>query len=167
MTDKTNRYKGDIKQNDDFCRSFPITIDYQGQWYHEGRPVKRQELVKLFSSVLKRDDNGDYWLETPVERGKISVEDVPFIITQTEITYTGPKGYYKVELITNLNEKVKLDKNHVIQMRDNVPYVRVRDNLEARIRRSVFYELAELVDETIKQNNKMGFYSYGTFQPLE
>ena len=66
-------------------QQFHIKIAGDGRWYHEGGEIHRKALVKLFSSVLKRDSNGVFWLETPVEKGRIEVEDAPFIVTKLTI----------------------------------------------------------------------------------
>ncbi|WP_346504504.1 DUF1285 domain-containing protein [Terasakiella sp. SH-1] len=65
------------------CGDIDIRIARDGTWFHEGGPIGRKELVCLFASVLKRDEFGDYWLETPVEKARIQVEDAPFVVLQT------------------------------------------------------------------------------------
>ena len=66
-----------------------IRIAADGTWFHEGGPIRRKKLVKLFASVLKRDDAGDYWLETPVERARIRVEDAPFVALEMTVSGSG------------------------------------------------------------------------------
>jgi hypothetical protein len=64
------------------CGDFSIRIARDGTWFYRGSPIGRKELVCLFASVLKRDEGGVYWLETPVERGRIDVEDAPFVAVE-------------------------------------------------------------------------------------
>ena len=118
---------------------YDIKIDRNGQWWHEGQPIKRHALAKLFSTVLKYDENKDeYWLITPAERGKISVEDVPFVI----VNYTYADHILK--LWTNLDHEIDVCEDHPIFLKNNLPYVVVRENLHARINRAVYYDLIEL-----------------------
>lgn len=118
--------------------AYDIRIDRDGQWWHEGRPIKRQALAKLFSTVLRLDEQGDYWLITPAEKGRIKVDDVPFII----INFSYKNN--ELRLKTNLEHEVLVSGDHPIILKDNIPYVVVRDNLLARINRAVYYDLIEL-----------------------
>ena len=63
-------------------QQFDIRIANDGRWFHEGDEIRRIEMVKLFASVLMLDETGDYWLVTPVEKGRITVDDVPFIVSE-------------------------------------------------------------------------------------
>ena len=111
-------------------------------------PIGRLPLVKLFSSVLQRDDEGTYWLATPVERGRITVEDAPF--TAVELTVTGEGQEQILVFRTNMDDNVSADENHPLRIdNDNVtrapnPYILVRDGLEARLTRAVFYQLVDI-----------------------
>src|SRR5688572_6204531 len=67
--------------------NYDIRIARDGTWFYHGSPIGRKSLVKLFASVLRRDDLGDYWLETPAERGRIRVDDAPFVAV--ELTVSG------------------------------------------------------------------------------
>jgi hypothetical protein len=109
-------------------------IDLNGVWYHEGSPIKREALAKLFSDrALKIDKDGNYWLATPFEKYPVEVEDVPFVI----VDYKDEKG--ALTFRTNMEETTP----ERIEMRGEIPYVHVRDGLYARINRAVYYNLIE------------------------
>jgi hypothetical protein len=156
---------------------FDIRIARDGTWYHEGAPIRRKPLVKLFASVLWRDDDGGYWLRTPVEKGRIAVEDAPF--TAVELSVKGEGRNQVLAFRTNLDDWVEADSVHplrVVEDPDNgepAPYILVRDRLEALILRPVYYELADLAvesppagDESAKESNCLGVWSKGVFFPL-
>lgn len=122
-----------------------IRIAADGRWYHQGDVFQRQALVKLFSSILRREDQ-DYFLVTPVEKWRIQVDDLPFIAhSVAQVTREG------VELLlftTNVGEELLVGKDHPIQVDSNAqgeprPAVQVRANLWARIDRPSFYQLVE------------------------
>ena len=91
---------------------FGIRIAKDGTWYHNGLPFRRMPLVKLFATVLKRAENGDYLLVTPVERGTIEVEDAPFVAV--EMTAEGEGREQMLKFRTNLDEWVTADADHPI-----------------------------------------------------
>ncbi len=136
----------------DKCGTFDIRIDRAGVWYYHGSPINRIALVKLFATVLRRDQDGAYWLVTPVEAGRIEVEDVPF--TAVEVTAFGDGRAQVLTMRTNLDDNVTVDGAHPIRVEEDpesgqpAPYVTVRDGLEARILRPVFYHLVELGEES-------------------
>ena len=124
-------------------KKFPIKIDYNGDWFYNNSQIKRKPLIKLFSSVLKRDNKGNFYLETPVEKGQIEVEDAPFVITSHKIL--GKNDKQKIVFYTNLEEEVVLNKNNPLIYKKKsgnyVPYVFLEKKLEARILRPVYYQL--------------------------
>lgn len=132
-------------------RHFGMRIGRDGTWYYLGTPIKRMPLVKLFSTVLRRDDKGDFWLITPVERGRIDVDDAPFVAV--ELTVDGEGQDTRLTFRTNLDEEIVADAEHPIRVEvdpeteEPTPYIHVRDNLEALIARPVFYDLAEMAEE--------------------
>ena len=83
---------------------YQIRIDRDGTWYYHGSPIRRMELVKLFSTVLRRDEAGDYWLVTPAERGRIQVDEVPF--TAVGLTVRGEGDTQELIFRTNLDVEV-------------------------------------------------------------
>ncbi len=111
---------------------FKIARD--GTWYHEGDPIKRAALAKLFSDrALKVDEAGQYWLQTPFEKYPVEVEDVPFVV----VDYNG------LALRTNMEDTIKLGEQSIWELRNGIPYVEVRNGLFARIGRSVLYNMIE------------------------
>lgn len=153
---------------------FDIRIARDGTWFHEGRPINRLPLVRLFASVLWRDDDGDYWLRTPVEKGRIIVEDAPF--TAVELSVKGVGRGRRLAFRTNLDEWVEADSAHPLRVVEGPgsgeisPYILVRDRLEALILRPVYYELAELAEpappEITAAAGCLGVWSSGVFFPL-
>lgn len=108
-------------------------------------------MVKLFASVLKRDEAGDFWLETPMEKCRIQVDDAPFVAV--DMAASGSGRNQKISFRTNLDENVTAGPDHPIRLEhdsatDNPsPYVLVRDGLEGLISRAVYYDLVELAVE--------------------
>jgi hypothetical protein len=147
---------------------YNIRIARDGTWFYNGSPIGRLNLVKLFSSVLRRDEQGDYWLITPAERGRIDVEDAPFVAV--ELTVEGSGEDQKLTFRTNLDQSVTAGPDHPIRVATDpdsgepVPYVMVRGGLEARIERSVYYELVDLgVERQSGGQTQIGVWSNGTF----
>ena len=130
------------------------TIDMQiladGRWLHEGDEIKRHELVKLFSTILKREGD-DYFLVTPVEKWKLQVEDAPFVATQVE--QVEDNGVIKLVFTTNVDSHVVAGAEHPLWVETDPvtaaprPYVRVRANLDALIGRNAFYQLVAMAQE--------------------
>lgn len=153
------------------ARHFGIRIARDGTWYYLGSPIRRKPLVKLFSSVLRRETDGRYWLVTPAERGRIDVDDAPFLAV--EVTATGTGRQASLTFRTNLDDEVTADAAHPIRVthdpetQEPTPYILVRDNLDALISRSVFYELVELAEEREEDGAAiLGVWSQGEFFPL-
>ncbi len=153
------------------CGDFGIAIGRDGIWYYHGSPIGRKPLVKLFASVLRREEDGEYWLVTPVERGRILVEDAPF--TAVEVTSEGSGRERILRFRTNLDDEIEAGPDHPIRVDHDLasgepsPYVHVRGRLEARILRPVYYHLVELGDEERLDGDAMyGVWSKGHFFPL-
>ena len=153
------------------CGDFNIRIDRNGIWYYQNSPINRLGLVKLFSSVLSQDATGNYWMTTPVERGTIEVADVPFLAVDLIIKNPGPSQILSIR--TNLHEFVTLDEDHPLIIITNpdtgepAPYINVRDNLKARLTRSVYYEVVNLgLEEKTKGEKLFGVWSKGIFFPM-
>lgn len=168
---------GKDRKAEPFCGDFEIRIGRDGTWYYHGSPIGRKELVKLFASVLQRDKAGDYWLVTPVERGRIEVEDAPF--TAVELTLEGDGRDQNLHFRTNLDEVVTAGPEHPIRVvRDEKteeprPYILVRagrhglPGFEALIVRAVYYQLVEHgVEENQDGDCLFGVWSRGQFFPL-
>ncbi|MEW5728637.1 MAG: DUF1285 domain-containing protein [Pseudomonadota bacterium] len=155
----------------DDCGDIGIRIDRQGRWFYHGSPISRKEMVCLFSSMLRRLGDGSYWLITPDERGRIQVDDVPFLAV--EMFRCGSGREMVVSFRTNMDEIVTVDGEHPLRVvecpetGEPVPYVMVRDGLEARLTRAVYYELvAQGFEEKVGGEELYGLWSSGTFFPL-
>lgn len=153
------------------CPDYPFRIARDGTWYYHGTPIDRKELCKLFSSVLRRDAKGNFYLVTPVEQGRIEVEDAPF--TAVEAIVTGSERDRTVTFRTNLDHMVTAGSEHPIRVAEDPetgepsPYVLVRDGLEALILRPQFYELVELCEERVDGDETvLGLWSDGVFFEL-
>ena len=114
-----------------------IRIDGQGRWFHEGEAIRRKEIVRLFASILRRDEDG-YVLVTPAERLLIEVDDVPFLAVDFEVRHTAPDTAGASDFIftTNVGDLVFADRDHPIWMSGGdapKPYLRVRSGLDARL----------------------------------
>lgn len=156
------------------CGDFDIRIARDGTWFHEGAPIPRKELVRLFASVLKRDDSGDFWLVTPAERGRIVVDDAPF--TAVECRAQGEGTGQVLSFRTNLDDWVEAGPEHPIRVEiasdseEPRPYIEVRDRLDALIVRPVYYQLVELAElrqaDDESDDDVLGLWSKGAFFPL-
>ena len=148
--------------NPDFCGDIDMRIRRDGSWEYMGTPITRIRMVKLFSTILRRDDD-DYFLVTPVEKVGIRVDDAPFVAI--EMAMKNDHIYFR----TNLDDYVKVDDEHPISVTINEktgepsPYVRVRDRLDALLSRSVYYQLAELA---IERDGQYGVLSGEEFFPI-
>lgn len=147
-----------------------MRIDRNGTWYHQGSPIGRKELVRLFAGVLRRDDDGDYWLITPAEMARIEVEDAPFLAV--ELTATGDGADQVLSLRTNVDAVVTVDADHPIRVDMNpetgapAPYAILDGGIEAKIARAVYYELVSLGVEKNHGGDLLGVWSSGVFFPL-
>ncbi len=130
--------------NPDFCGDIDMRIARDGTWYYLGTPIGRKPMVRLFSTIIRRDGD-DYFLITPVEKVGIRVDDAPFVAVALDV------------------EGVVIDP--VTQ--EPSPYVLMRSNLEALIHRNVFYQLVELaVPREIDGEEWLGVWSHGEFYPI-
>ncbi len=153
------------------CGDLGLGIDWNGQWFYHGSPIDRKEMVCLFASMLHRAPDGQYWLITDDEKGTIQVADVPFLAVELYRCQCGRDQV--ISFRTNLDELVTLDADHPLRMGtspetgDPLPYILVRPGLEARLTRSVYYELMGLgYPETIDGKELYGLWSNGLFFPL-
>lgn len=127
-------------------------IDYDGQWFHDGQPIRRPELVRLFATKgLRRAEDGTYWLQSPESRYAVDVADVPFIVVDYDIQGTG--AGQSIILVTNMGDGVALGPEAGLCLRttprgdQDIPYITVRPGLEARMGRAVYYKLVALATE--------------------
>jgi hypothetical protein len=158
------------------CGDLPFLIRRDGTWLYRGSPILRKELVCLFSGVLKRDADGSFWLETPAERGRIEVEDAPFVAV--ELDWNGDDRQQILSFRTNVDQVITAGPDHPIRVAHDIltceptPYIRVRPGVgtpavEARINRAVYYELVALaVPEWVGCRRMLGVWSCGKFFSL-
>ncbi|CAN5140733.1 DUF1285 domain-containing protein [soil metagenome] len=136
--------------NPDHCGDIDIVIRADGTWMHERSPIGRKELVRLFSTVLRLDPDG-YHLVTPVEKMRITVEDLPFRAVTME-RRLDDQGGGDLVFMTDVGDEVTADAEHPITVETDpvtgepAPRLHVRRGLEARIARAVFYDLVEMAE---------------------
>jgi hypothetical protein len=145
-----------------------ITIGRDGRWSHEGTVITRQRLVRLFSSILRREDDGCYYLVTPAEKWRVQVEDAPFHCVLVDNDGQGEEQV--LTFTTNVADKVVLDAEHPLRFEISAetqqpsPYLLVRHGLEALLARSVYYHVMELaVAEEVDAATWLGVWSGGLF----
>jgi len=148
-----------------------MRIARDGTWFYHGSPIARIPLVRLFSSVLRREKDGLYYLVTPVERCRVQVEDAPFLAV--EVTRTGAGKRQCLAFRTNIDDMVTASARHPIRVAydeatgEPSPYLIVRERLEALIARPVYYELVDHgVEENIDDVSVFGVWSEGSFFEL-
>jgi hypothetical protein len=131
--------------NPPHCGEIDIRIGRDGRWRHEGAPIGRDALVRLFSTVLRKESDG-FYLVTPAEKLKIVVEDAPFIAVQVD------RSGDAIRFLTNVGDWVEAGPEHAIRVETDAmtgepaPYVHIRGQLEARMTRPIFYELVEMAE---------------------
>lgn len=137
--------------NPPFCGDIDMRIAVDGTWYYNGSPIGRPGLVRLFSTILRRDADGKFYLVTPVERVGIRVDDAPFLAVRVDRRETD--GGSALEFTTNVGDIVLADAAHPLRVvtdpvdRTPRPYLLVRGRLEALVSRAVFYELVDMAEE--------------------
>lgn len=138
-----------------------IVIRRDGSWTHEGGVIGREALVRLFSTILRKDDDGIF-LVTPVEKLRITVEDAPFLAVRVD------RAGEALKFTTNVGDEVEAGPENPIRIEEGEggeprPYVHVRRGLEALIARPVFYELVEMAQE---RDGVLGVASNGAWFPI-
>jgi hypothetical protein len=149
------------------CGDIDIRIARDGTWFHQGTPIGRRELVRLFSTILRKDPDG-YVLVTPGEKMRIRVEDTPFLA----VLMRAEGGGHEQRLIftTNVGDETVANTSNPIRVETNretdepAPYIHVRGGMEARISRNVFYQLADMA--VPGDNGVLGVWSEGVFFAL-
>lgn len=153
------------------CGDLDMRIARDGTWFYHGSPIGRKPLVALFASVLRREADGEYYLVTPVEKGRVAVDDAPFVAV--EVLVSGAGEDQALVFRTNIGDTVTAGRDHPIRVahnqltREPTPYVLVRGGLEALIARPVYYQLADLgVEHHAGGELSYGVWSGGVFFPL-
>ena len=135
------------KWNPPLCKNVDMKIARDGKWYFKNSPIGREKMVKLFSTVIRFDDDGFYYLVTPVEKIQLKVEDKPFVIKTFNKEIIDGKEFFLFQ--PNVDDIVTLSSRNPLRVEINKgtqepsPYILVRKNLEALISRNVFYQLVE------------------------
>ncbi len=148
-----------------FCGDLDMRIRRDGTWFYEGTPIGRHKLVRLFSTILKREGER-YYLVTPVEKVGIEVEDAPFVA----VDFTAEAG--ALTFLTNVGDRTTAGADHPIRVTRDAqgepsPYVHVRDDLEALIDRKSFYRLVDLGETRPHEGRDwFGVSSAGAFFPM-
>jgi len=149
-----------------------IRIGSDGSWFYRESPITRASLVQLFASVLRREADGAYWMVTPAERARVTVDDAPFMAV--EMTAEGAGNQQILSFRTNVDEIVTADSEHPLTIIPGTgkdggprPYILVRDGLEAKLARPVFYQLVDLGrEEEVAGVARFGVWSCNVFFPL-
>lgn len=155
--------------NPPFCGDIDMRIARDGTWSYNGTPIGRAPMVRLFSSILKREGD-DYFLVTPVEKVGIKVEDAPFVAVDFIATGSGPEQV--LTFTTHVDDTVAAGPDNPIRVERDAngepsPYVHVRAGLEALIDRKSFYRMVDLGDEYQRDGkNWFGLWSSGAFFPI-
>ena len=153
--------------NPSHCGDSAMRIARDGTWYHEGSPIGRQAMVRLFSTILRREPDGSFVLVTPVEKLDIEVEDAPFVAVEVKSEGEGEGRSLAFRL--NTGDLVVAGPGHRLRFEAGAdgphPYLEVRSGLDALIARPVYYELANLA--LAEGAEPAGLWSGGAFFPIE
>ncbi len=153
------------------CADIDMEIRADGSWWHEGGEIRREALVKLFSRILRKDEDGNTYLVTPYEKVIVHVEDAPFLAVRVDrVGDPGPDQ--TLAFLTNLDDitlagpetPVRVDTD--AETGEPSPYVRVRGQLDAKLTRAAFYELVEMAVPSPDDSAVLGVWSRGTFFPI-
>ncbi|WP_148254709.1 DUF1285 domain-containing protein [Aidingimonas lacisalsi] len=149
-----------------FLGDMDLCITADGQWVHEGRAIERPRLAQLLATLLWRDDDGDYYLVSPVEKWRIRVEDCPFVVVDAS---AHDDDWI---MTTNMADRVRLDASHPLMLSqapagECIPEVPVRFGLTARINRNVYYHLIEHAERRASDDwIELGITSAGHWHSL-
>lgn len=153
--------------NPTHCGDSEMRIARDGSWYHQDSPIGRPAMVRLFSTILRREPDGGYVLVTPVEKLDIVVEDAPFVAVEMKAEGEGHDARLAFRL--NTGELVTADADHPLRFVEDAdgprPYLMVRGGMEALVARSVYYDLAERA--IAGGDTPPGIWSNGSFFALE
>ncbi len=160
------------KWNPPYCGAIDMRIAADGTWFYMGSPIGREAMVRLFASVLRKDEDGETYLVTPVERCGIRVDDAPFVAVEMHANDAGPDQ--RLTFRTNVGDIVDAGPEHPLRFAIDTehggvkPYILVRGRLEARINRAVTYQMLDLGSEQdIEGERWFGVRSGQTFFPIQ
>ena len=152
-----------------YCGDIGLAIDRDGGWYYQGSPIRRPALVKLFARVLRRDEDGRFYLVTPGEKVDVAVADAPFLAVEMEVKGSGRDQ--SLLFRTNVDDVVACGPDHPLRFALSAPeqglkpYVHVRGRLEALVARALVYEIVALAAAG-PDGTGHGIWSGGGFFPL-
>ena len=159
------------KWDPDLSGNIDIVIARDGQWLYQGNPIGREAIVRLFSTILRREEDGHYYLVTPVEKWRITVEDAPLLAHSLQATGEGREQVLSVT--TNTGETIEIGEEHPLQIGtyegtdEPRPVVNLRNGIEARLVTAAYYDLADLVtEESIAGETAIGVWSNGNFYKI-
>ena len=159
------------KWNPPDCGDINMRIAIDGTWFYMGTPIGRPALVRLFSTILRREADGRYVLVTPVEKVGLKVDDAPFVAVRVDAE--GQGRAQTLHFMTNVGDAVVAGPEHLLRVefrgaaREPRPYLHVRGKLEALVSRAVFYELVGLAEEReTRDGRELGVWSEGVFFSL-
>lgn len=148
-----------------------LRINRDGQWIHKGAPLGRDAIVKLFSTILRREEDNQYYLVTPVEKWRIQVDDTPLLAHSLEVEGSGKTQILR--LTTNVGETIEVGEQHPLvvgsykESGQPRPVVRLRHGLEARIVTAAYYDLAEhVIEHAVGGKPVPGVFSQGNFYEI-
>lgn len=156
--------------NPPYCGAIDIRIAADGTWHHDGAPIRRAAMVRLFASILRREPDGRTVLVTPVESVGITVEDAPFVAV--EMAVEGLGAARRISFRTNVDDLVGVDAEHGLRFEEAAdgalkPYLHVRRGLWARVTRALTYDLVEMAEEReIDGRAWLGIQAGGFFHPI-
>lgn len=157
--------------NPPFCGDLDMRIAADGTWYYMKSPIGRKPMVRLFSSVLRYDEDGKYYLVTPVEKVGITVDDAPFLAVLMAVEGSGEQQV--IRFTTNVDDEFCVDEDHPLRFETEKetdglkPYALVRGRLEALISRAVLYDLVALgCEHEVEGKTQFGVWSSGRFYPM-
>ena len=152
----------------EFCGEMDMVIRKDGSWWHEGTRITREPLIRLFAKVLRKDNDGQTYLVTPVEKIRIRVECAPFLAIRLDAKGKGETQ--RLFFTTNVGDVVEAGPEHPIRVDTDretlepTPFVHIRGRLEALLTRPVFYELVELaVERAGPEGPELGVWAGGQF----
>ena len=155
----------------EYCGQMDMVIRKDGSWWHEGTRITRAPLIKLFSTVLRKDEDGETYLVTPAEKIQIKVECAAFMAMRLDVQNAGDDQ--RLFFTTTCGEVIEIGKAHYLKVhtdqktQEPTPLIHVRGRLEALLMRPVFYELIEYAREKkTAAGAQLGVYSGGQFFPL-
>ena len=151
--------------NPPYCGNIELAIRSDGTWSYQDSPIHRTALVKLFASVLRREEDGRHYLVTPVEKYDVAVADAPFLAVEMEVS--GSETQQELIFRTNVDDIVRCGPENPIRFVEEPnsgglkPYIRVRGRLDALVTRAVYYDLVELAQPEPETDDTLWLWSGG------